>query len=60
MTVGKTGVENSTIINAMVTYMLGVKIQDRIWDEIIDKKDKLIFRQMQSQDIMCLLMSLPS
>ncbi|KAF4087662.1 hypothetical protein AMELA_G00073150 [Ameiurus melas] len=37
--VGETEVGKSTIINAMVTYMLGVCSEDRIWCEFIETKE---------------------
>uniref|UniRef100_A0A3B1JAY1 AIG1-type G domain-containing protein n=1 Tax=Astyanax mexicanus TaxID=7994 RepID=A0A3B1JAY1_ASTMX len=37
--VGATGTGKSTLINAMVNYMLGVEFSDRIWCEIIETKE---------------------
>uniref|UniRef100_A0A3B1K6V2 AIG1-type G domain-containing protein n=1 Tax=Astyanax mexicanus TaxID=7994 RepID=A0A3B1K6V2_ASTMX len=37
--VGATGTGKSTLINAIVNYMLGVEFNDRIWCEIIETKE---------------------
>lgn len=43
--VGETEAGKSTIINAMVTYMLGVGSEDRIWCEIIETKENQTYSQ---------------
>ncbi|KAK3571369.1 hypothetical protein QTP86_008928 [Hemibagrus guttatus] len=42
-----TGVGKSTLINAMVNYMLGVESKDRIWFEVIETKEE----QYESQTL---------
>ncbi len=35
---GETGTGKTTLINAMVNYMLGVKREDKVWFEITDDR----------------------
>ncbi|XP_027011119.2 uncharacterized protein LOC113648199 isoform X2 [Tachysurus fulvidraco] len=46
--VGETGTGKSTLINTMVTCMLGVKSKDRMWFEVIETKEKQTVSQTQA------------
>ncbi|KAK7919213.1 hypothetical protein WMY93_010497 [Mugilogobius chulae] len=48
--VGATGTGKSTLINALVNFVMGVKFDDRVWFEIIEeKKDEAHSSQSHSQ-----------